>query len=183
MPTSPQTLKLVRQIHLYFGVFIAPALLFFAFTGALQTFSLHETTRGSSYKPPTWIVTLAQLHKKQTVTVPVKKLNAGGDKAGSDKPAGEKMKKGDGGTVVGAVGPKTADAAATTPAGVTTAPAPAPKPKSHLPMKIFFLLVSIGLFTSSLTGIYMAYKYNRSKLVVTLLLLAGVVVPLLLLPF
>jgi hypothetical protein len=185
MPTSAQTLKLIRQIHLYFGVFIAPALLFFALTGALQTFSLHETTRGSSYKPPTWIVTLAQLHKKQTATVPVKKQapngdKAGGDKSSGDKPTGDKVKmkmdKGDGGVVGSAVAPKAADAASV-PA------APAPKPKSHLPMKIFFLLVAVGLFTSTLTGIYMAYKYNRSKLVVTLLLLAGIVVPLLLLPF
>ena len=50
-------------------------------------------------------------------------------------------------------------------------------------MKIFFLLVSIGLFTSTLTGIYMAYAYNRSKLIVTALLIAGIAVPLLLLPF
>jgi len=44
--------KLLRMLHLYLGVFAAPALLFFAFTGGLQTFSLHETTRGSSYTPP-----------------------------------------------------------------------------------------------------------------------------------
>ena len=57
-------LKYVRLVHLYLGVFIAPALLFFAFTGALQTFSLHETTRGSNYKPPAWAIVLGQIHKK-----------------------------------------------------------------------------------------------------------------------
>src|ERR1700712_3194220 len=67
-------LRIIRLIHLYLGIFSAPALLFFAFTGALQTFSLHETTRGSSYKPPAWAVMLAQIHKKQTPIVPVKKL-------------------------------------------------------------------------------------------------------------
>jgi ABC-type molybdate transport system permease subunit len=36
---------------------------------------------------------------------------------------------------------------------------------------------------STLTGIYMAYKFNRSKLLVTGLLLAGIVVPLVLLPY
>jgi ABC-type molybdate transport system permease subunit len=50
-------------------------------------------------------------------------------------------------------------------------------------MKIFFLLVSLGLLTSTLTGIYMAYKFNRSKWLVTALLLAGIVVPLVLLPY
>src|ERR1700684_3351341 len=74
MSSSHTLLKYLRLIHLYVGVFISPALFFFAFTGALQTFSLHETTRGSSYKPPAWIVTLAQLHKKQTTVAPVRKL-------------------------------------------------------------------------------------------------------------
>ena len=50
-------------------------------------------------------------------------------------------------------------------------------------MKIFFLLVAIGLFVSTLTGVTMAYKYNRSKVVVTSLLLAGIIIPLLLLRF
>ena len=57
-------------MHLYLGVFIAPMLLFFAITGGLQTFGLHEGGRGSSYKPPAWLATMAQLHKKQTVVMP-----------------------------------------------------------------------------------------------------------------
>src|SRR5271154_776001 len=73
MSSSHTLLKYFRLIHLYLGVFITPALLFFAFTGALQTFSLHETTRGSGYKPPAWAVLLAQIHKKQTPIVPVRK--------------------------------------------------------------------------------------------------------------
>jgi hypothetical protein len=73
MSNSHALLKFVRSVHLYLGVFLSPALLFFAFTGALQTFSLHETTAGSSYQPPAWAVTLAQLHKKQTTVVPVRK--------------------------------------------------------------------------------------------------------------
>jgi hypothetical protein len=60
MSSSHTFLKYTRLTHLYIGVFISPALLFFAFTGALQTFSLHETTRGSSYKPPAWAVTLGR---------------------------------------------------------------------------------------------------------------------------
>src|SRR5580704_13156142 len=73
MTLSRAFLKYTRVTHLYLGVFICPALLFFAFTGALQTFSLHETTRGSNYKPPAWAVMLGQIHKKQTPIVPIKK--------------------------------------------------------------------------------------------------------------
>jgi len=50
-------------------------------------------------------------------------------------------------------------------------------------MKIFFLIVSVGLFLSTLTGIYMAYKYSHNKWLINGLLAAGIVIPLLLLPF
>jgi hypothetical protein len=49
-------------------------------------------------------------------------------------------------------------------------------------MKIFFLIVSIGLFLSTVTGIYMSYKYTRRAWLITALLIAGVALPLLLLP-
>jgi hypothetical protein len=50
-------------------------------------------------------------------------------------------------------------------------------------MKIFFLLVSVSLLISTLTGIYMAYKHSSGWLLLTGPLVAGTVVPLLLLPF
>ena len=164
MTPSRAFLKYTRVTHLYLGVFIAPALLFFAFTGALQTFSLHETTRGSSYKPPAWAATLAQIHKKQTTVVPVRKL-----------PPPEKA----------------ADRAATTPsvpanappAGASVpalAPTLAPKPHNTMPLKIFFLIVSIGLFISTLSGIYMSYKYIHNKTLITVTLIAGTVLPVIL---
>jgi hypothetical protein len=90
MTSSHKILKAARQVHLYIGIFISPAILFFALTGALQTFSLHETSRGSDYKPPTWIVTLAQLHKKQTTTVPVRKLRPVADAPKPDAPKPDK---------------------------------------------------------------------------------------------
>ena len=138
-------LRIIRLIHLYLGIFSAPALLFFAFTGALQTFSLHETTRGSSYQPPAWAVTLAQIHKKQTPVVPARK-------------------------------PPSPGAAATT----KPSPPEAPVGKKHnaLPLKVFFLMVAISLFLSTLTGIYMAYKYMRNRKAVTAILLLGAVIPL-----
>ncbi len=65
-PTSANLLKSLRKLHLYVGLFIAPALLFFAFTGAVQTLSLHEGA-GDSYAPPKWLAELSQVHKNQTL--------------------------------------------------------------------------------------------------------------------
>jgi uncharacterized iron-regulated membrane protein len=67
-------LKGIRLTHLYVGVFIAPAIVFFAFTGAIQTLSLHVSAKGSTYKPASWIIVLAQLHKRQTPKLPPNKL-------------------------------------------------------------------------------------------------------------
>jgi hypothetical protein len=165
MSSSHTLLKYLRLIHLYTGVFIAPALLFFAFTGALQTFSLHETTRGSSYKPPAWAVMLGQIHKKQTPIVPVRKLPPPDKQA--DKATQEKTQ--------------------TSPTPPTEAPKPSGEaaPKSHnpLPLKCFFLLVSIGLFVSTLSGLYMSYKYIRNRRLITVILLAGIIIPVLLTVF
>jgi hypothetical protein len=175
MSANHRFLKLCRTVHLYLGVFTAPALLFFAITGGLQTFSLHETTRGSSYTPPAWLATVALLHKKQTITAPPKR----------SRPAE---------TLVRVVAPD-AGAVASAPTGVTIA-APArpageksaapdhgdgvPK-KNLLPMKIFFALVAVALALSTLTGIYMAYRYSRKPRLISSLLALGVLVPLALL--
>jgi hypothetical protein len=154
MSRTTSVLKLSRSFHLYSGVFLAPALLFFAITGFVQTFSLHETTRGSSYKPPALLVELGQLHKKQTLVVPAHK----------NRPDA----------------PTPAKAAPDTP----PTPPPAPEKVHNLwPMKIFFAIVSVGLVFSTLSGLFMSYSYVRNKTRISLALLAGVVVPLLLLLF
>jgi hypothetical protein len=190
--SSHALLRLFRTLHLYIGIFISPALLFFAFTGALQTFSLHETTQGSSYKPPAWIATLAQLHKKQTTTVPVRRPRPAfgdGPRAGRSGDSPSRAERGaaaSGGDESphsgGAPGAGGGPTAGSSDESKSPAP-PQPKPKSHLPMKIFFLLVAIGLFVSTVTGLYMSYRYKRNKIAVTAVLIAGVAIPLLLLPF
>ena len=159
MSTSHKILKIARQIHLYLGVFIAPALLFFAFTGGLQVFSLHETTRGSDYKPPAWLVTMAQLHKKQTTAV--RKRPADAD---NHPPAA----------------PVSAPAANAAPPMPAKTDMPHAEARNPLPLKIFSALVALGLFISTLLGIYMAYRYSRKPGLITALLLAGVVVPIVL---
>ena len=57
----------IRKIHSYLGVFIAPSVLFFASTGALQLFNLHETHPG--YQPPVLLEKLARVHKDQRFEV------------------------------------------------------------------------------------------------------------------
>jgi hypothetical protein len=146
-------LKLLRQTHLYLGVFIAPAILFFAFTGALQTFSLHENAKEGNYKPARWIAILAQIHKKQSAQLASPKLQP---PVSSQVDTHHKTEK---------------------PANLVAADSPR---RSPLPLKVFFLLVSVGLFSSTFSGFYMAYKYSRSKLLLGMVFLAGIVVPIVL---
>jgi hypothetical protein len=56
-------MSLIRIWHMYIGILIAPSVLFFALTGALQIFSLHEAH--GSYAPPRLIEKLSRLHKDQ----------------------------------------------------------------------------------------------------------------------
>ncbi|MBD8899252.1 PepSY domain-containing protein [Rhodanobacter sp. DHG33] len=157
MSLSHRFLKVCRQVHLYLGVFTAPALLFFAITGGLQTFSLHETTRGSSYAPPRWLVVAGQLHKKQTLEVPSHK-----PRPVANPPVAQPTD------------------AMPAPAAHPTAEASRPKGRNPLPLKIFTALVALSLALSSLTGLYMAWRYSRHAGRVIAVFLAGIAVPILL---
>ena len=148
---NASTLKAIRLTHLYSGVFLAPAILFFAITGGLQMFSLHETTRGSSYVPPAILVHLAQLHKKATLTVPQRKVVP------------------------------LPSASTALPLAPKTPVALQPPQPSYLPMKIFFDFVALGLVVSTLTGLVMSWTYTRNKPLIASAFLAGIVVPVLLL--
>ncbi|HYY58262.1 MAG TPA: hypothetical protein VE842_13090 [Pyrinomonadaceae bacterium] len=119
-------MKRLREIHFYLGVFFAPMIIFFALSGALQTFRLQETPRGSTYTPPSWIVLLADIHKDQR---------------------------------------------ARHAQGV---------PRSA-PLMWFVVVMAVGLISTSLLGIYMAFKYNRAKRLVFGLMILGFVIPIALL--
>jgi hypothetical protein len=84
--TSVAALKSVRVIHRYIGLFFSPTILFFAMTGSLQMFGLHETARGSTYMPSNILVHLSQLHKKGTLYLPPRKVSP----SNSIKPEGAK---------------------------------------------------------------------------------------------
>jgi hypothetical protein len=157
--TSATSLKAVRLTHHYIGVFFAPTILFFAITGGLQMFGLHETSRGSSYVPPAILTHLSQLHKKGTLYLAPRKAAP----AASAKTEGPKadLPKSD--------SPK------------PLAPAPASPASNPLPTKIFFAATALALVTSTCTGLLMAWKYARRKAVVVGVLLAGIACPVLLL--
>lgn len=147
-------LVLMRRVHLYLGVFSAPAILFFALTGILQTLSLHEFSRDGSYQPYRWIVVLAQIHKKQTTQVPERKS---APPANAIVSAREKAKGID--ALISSNGYKT------------------------MPMKIFFVVIGVGLILSTMTGMAMAWKFKRDRKLNLCLFVAGAVVPILLLVF
>ena len=151
MSSNHRLLKACRQLHLYLGVFTAPALLFFAVTGGLQTFNLQEATRGSQYVPPRWLVVAVQLHKKQTTDVPVHR----------PRPALTPM-------------------SASAPAAAQTGPAQQAPRRHSVPLKIFFVLVALSLALSCLSGLYMAWRYSRNAWRLAAIFLAGTVVPILL---
>ncbi len=147
-------LMLMRRVHLYLGMFSAPAILFFAFTGILQTLSLHDFSRDGNYQPASWIVVLAQIHKKQTLKVPERK---------SAQPPNAKVSE------------------RKIPKGIDT-PVSSNQHQA-MPMKIFFVLIGVGLFFSTVSGMVMAWKFKRDRRVSLGLFIAGTVVPILLLVF
>lgn len=172
MSPTHRVLRIARSIHLHLGVFSAPMLLFFAITGGLQTFGMHEAGRGSSYAPPAWLASMAQLHKKQTVHVPPRRQRAAVDAVGATHDAAP-------GAIMGAPAPmagRSPAAAASRPveqgASVTKA--------SLLPMKLFFALISLSLLVSSLTGLYLAWRFSRRPGLFGMVLLAGFIVPIVL---
>ena len=151
-----------RQVHLYLGLFTAPAILFFAFTGALQTLSLNDRSPDGTYTPPHWISILAQLHKKQTRQLPQRRP--------APSPAAPRPQK-----AALSAPPDTAPATPRPqPPAFQTAPA---KPVA---MKAFFLLVCASLLLSTFTGVWMSWRFRRNRLAFAAVLLAGIGIPLLL---
>jgi len=62
---NAQTMRRLRQIHLYIGMFFAPMILLFALSGGLQTFRLNEAG-GWGGTPPAWMVWVGAIHKNQS---------------------------------------------------------------------------------------------------------------------
>ena len=175
-------LAAIRQWHTMIGVFIAPCVIFFAFTGVVQIFSLHEARGG--YHPPALIEGLGSVHKDQVFRVkperpaPAQAPSAAAPSHPDDASAGHDHDDAD-----------HADHADADHAGhdhVAAAPADhaSAKPKGQ-PIKVYalkwlFTFVAIGLATSTGLGLWMALSYGRNKRTLWALLAAGIVLPILL---
>ena len=60
----------LRTIHNYAGVFFAPTIIFFAITGVLQVFKLHETYRETPGAQGGAIAWMSQVHKEAALIPP-----------------------------------------------------------------------------------------------------------------
>ncbi|HEX4068039.1 MAG TPA: PepSY domain-containing protein [Acidobacteriaceae bacterium] len=87
---SGKSIKTLRILHRYLGLFFSPAILFFAFSGGLQVFNLHKPDKSTGYVPPSWILELAQIHKSQILGLPREKVTPAKPAEGSGDPGIEK---------------------------------------------------------------------------------------------
>ena len=171
MPTSATLLKFLRQAHLYIGIFISPAILFFALTGALQTFSLHETlARPQTTQAPKWIATLGPDSQKSNRRHPQE----------AHRPQARTLRKTPGSKPHKheAPVPRARPPPLYHPTLSRSPPCPQTSGTSTCRSKSSSSLSLIGLFTSTLTGLYMAWKFNRSRVAIVTLFLAGILIPL-----
>jgi hypothetical protein len=141
----------IRLWHSYIGLFIAPSVLFFALTGSVQLFSLHEAH--GDYHPAAIVEKLSSIHKDQVFAL------------GDHHPAPD-------------TGPHPGDESQP-PAG----------PEEHgdepavstLILKGYFLLVAIALTLSTAFGLCMGLTHTPRKRVGWLLVVAGTMIPMVLL--
>jgi hypothetical protein len=148
-------MKQIRQFHLYLGTFFAPVIFFFALSGALQTFGLHENEEDGSYNAPAWIATMAEIHKDQRLAKPHRPHPQAAP--AENAPAHDEH---------------------------PPAAAPGDEHKeapSSLPLKCFVLLLAIGLMVTAALGIYMALQSRNNRRITWFMLAGGVIVPIVLL--
>jgi hypothetical protein len=139
----------LRQWHAYVGLFIAPSVLFFSLTGAIQIFNLHEAH--GSYRPAVLLEKLSAVHKDQVFEEPHDRSAPDHDAphaaagAGGDQPAEDEDEK---------------------------------QSASTLALKWFCLAISFGLAASTVMGIWMGATQIRRKGSAWTLLIVGTLVPI-----
>lgn len=151
---SPAQLnRFLRKVHLYLGVFFAPAILLFALTGALQVYGLHEAGDGG-YRPAPVVEKLAQVHIHQRFALKPKRpepaAKAPGAQAAAARPAAAPQ------------GERRADPALAL-------------------LKAMFFATAIGLAASAVIGVWISLLAPRGRGLILGLLAAGTVLPALLL--
>ena len=140
----------LRTLHAYMAIFTAPSILFFALTGALQLFDLHEPHPG--YRPPVLIEKLGRLHKDQVFARDDRHPGAG-----TDAPVG--ILPGHAGTVPPPTAAVTGD------------------PVSARVLKWFFLLVTLVLAVTTGFGLWLGLRRNSGKPLGWILLVSGLILP------
>jgi hypothetical protein len=117
----------IRQLHLYLGCIFAPLLIFFAITGAWQTFQLHRSRKDGTYTAPRILHQFSSVHQFQ------------------EFPVHEGLVR-----------------------------------QSH-PFRWFVLAMALGFVVTAILGVVMAFKFTRERWIVWLCLVAGFILPVLLL--
>ncbi len=140
---------LLRQWHGYISALIAPSVVFFALTGAIQLFSLHEAH--GAYQPSPLVEKLARVHKDQVFAL-----------SHRHKATPVAMAK-------------------APPASPNEAPPARKDALSTLLLKWFFLVVAMGLSLTTAFGVWLGLTRVRGAAVFAGLLIAGAVIPLILL--
>ena len=144
----------LRTLHAYVGMFIAPSVLFFATTGLLQIYSLHEAHAG--YTPPVVIEELSAVHKDQRFAMDRHK---GAPQPTANPAPGAQREAQHGGEVLRAGGARSTHMATAV-------------------LKAFFACVALGLIFSTLAGLWMALQQRIRRRTHLVLLVIGALVPL-----
>lgn len=140
-----QVQRRLRQYHNWLGLFFAPAIIFFALSGALQILDLHEDRPG--YEAPAWVKPLANIHKHGEVSRPAKPKAKPPATGGMErKPALHGEGKAEG-------------------IGLS---------------RLFIVLLGLVLAASAALGIWIAFANKAARKRSSMLLLAGIFVPILL---
>jgi hypothetical protein len=152
-------MRRIRQIHGWLGLFFAPSIIFFSFSGALQIFRFNDPKPATGYTPPAWVQRLASIHKDQRLLTSIP----------DPRPAA-------------APAPKP-QAPAASPAQPAQAQQPAtshPRRRGPSePLKWFFTAMACGLILSSFLGIWIGLRHARDGRIGLLFLIAGIAVPVL----
>jgi len=162
-------MKQVRKVHFWLGTFFAPAIVFFALSGALQILGLHEGSGAMG-----WVAKLAQIHKDQSIGT-IERRARPPRPEGTPEPARAGRDPGD--RPASAAEHEDGDHDGP-PRAAEQRRAPPHRPSPSKPLKFFFLLMSASLILSSVLGVYMALQYERDRTVIFGLLTLGTIVPI-----
>lgn len=147
---APGGALLIRHLHAYLSVLVAPTVLFFASTGFIQLFGWHEAH--GDYHPPVVIEKLSNLHKDQFFGVKPHRAPE------SAAPSAPQRSEGD------------------WVAPVHKPDEERTESKASL-LKLIFGFASLSLVVSTSLGVWMALTQSRRKVVLAVLFAVGLAGP------